>query len=177
MSFFTKLLGNEPQPETDLSTLLANENFTAFLNQVEDISIGNSELRFVKATSIEEVQLDYRKCPHGQSFTGKKPGDWKKNWIVIAKDDLGEPIFVDCAHCDLPVYTAPDWETHWKEIRIASSLGNFKQILEEILKLKTSNEDSPIEEAKVDDFLEKIKAGNKRIDLEFWEDFLLNYGD
>jgi hypothetical protein len=59
-------------------------------------------------------------------FTGENAGDWKRDWFVIACEDLlGDPIFVDLSEPGLPVFTAAHGEGEWNPVLIASSLRGF----------------------------------------------------
>jgi len=180
MTFFSKLFGNNIDNKKELNFLLNNESFKKFLDEAEDISIGYSEINFFKIDNLENAQIGYSIDEKGKSLIGKNTGDWKKSWIVIATDNLGDPIFIDCENSSLPVFSSPDGQGNWEETYIAISLDNFREILKDLKNLSIGKENpvkiekNPISKIELDSFLEKTKNENNWMDVEFWEIFLEN---
>lgn len=176
MSFFSNLFNsNEKQ---HLNALFQNENFKNFISKAEDVSIGYSEINIFKLENIEKEQIGYSVAEKGKSLIGNNKGEWKKNWIVIATDNMGDPIFVDNEKSNLPVFTAEHGNGAWEENCIANSIENFSRILKDLkqLSIKRENpvqlEKNPISETELELFLSKNE--NLGIDIEYWEVFLDN---
>lgn len=89
MNIFNKLFNSNEKP--NLNILFENENFKKFISNAEDISIGYSEINIFKLENIEKEQIGYSVTENGKSLVGNKKGDWKKNWIVIATDNMDDP--------------------------------------------------------------------------------------
>ena len=178
MNIFSKLFNNNEKP--NLNILFENENFKRFISKAEDISIGYSEINIFKLENIEKEQIGYSVSENGKSLTGNKNGDWKKNWVVIATDNMDDPIFVDIENQNLPVFIAEHGNGEWEENYIAISIENFSQILNDLkqLSIKRENpvqiEKNPISESELEMFLSKTKEENKGMDVEYWEIFLEN---
>ena len=178
MSIFNKLFNGNEKP--NLNALFENENFKKFISKAEDISLGYSEINVFKLENIEKEQIGYSVTENGKSLTGRKNGDWKKNWIVIATDNMDDPIFVDIEKQNLPVFIAEHGNGEWEENYIAISIENFSRILNDLKKLSVKRENpvqiekNPISEVELEMFLSKTKDENKGIDLEYWEIFLEN---
>ena len=178
MSIFSKLFNGSEKP--NLNALLENENFKKFISNAEDISIGYSEINIFKLENIEKKQIGYSVSENGKSLVGKNNGDWKKNWIVIATDNIDDPIFVDIEKLNLPVFTSEHGNGEWEESCIAISIENFSQILYNLKQLSIERENpirietNPISETEIDNFLSKTKNDNKGMDIEYWEIFLEN---
>ena len=180
MTFFSKLFRNNIDNKTELNLLLNNESFKKFLHETEDISIGYNEINFFKADNLENAQIGYSIDEKGKSLIGKNIGDWKKNWIVIATDNLGDPIFVDCGNSSLPVFTSQHGQGDWEETYVAISLDKFIGILKDLKHLSIGRENpvkiekNPISKKELNSFLEKTKNDNNWMDIEYWEIFLEN---
>ncbi|MBP6323386.1 MAG: SMI1/KNR4 family protein [Chitinophagales bacterium] len=180
MGIFDKLFNRNKDENTTLNDLLLNKSFKNFITEAENISIGYSELNFLKADNIKSGQIGFSIDKSGKPLISKKPGDWKKNWIVIATDDLGDPIFVDSDNTNLSVFISQHGQGAWKETYIASSLEIFKEILSDLKRLSIGRdnpiqiEKNPITEIELNNFLAKCKTKNTEIDIWFWEDFLEN---
>ena len=84
MGIFDKLFNRNKDENTTLNDLLLNKSFKNFITEAENISIGYSELNFLKADNIKSGQIGFSIDKSGKPLISKKPGDWKKNWIVIA---------------------------------------------------------------------------------------------
>jgi hypothetical protein len=178
MSIFSQLFNNNEKP--NLKALFENENFKNFLSNAENISLGYSEINIFTLENIEKQQVGYSVNENGKSLVGNKSGDWKKNWIVIATDNMDDPIFVDIENQNLPVFIAEHGNGDWEENYIAISIENFSRILNDLqqLSIKRANpvqiEENPISETELEMFLSKTKDENKGMDVEYWEIFLEN---
>ncbi|CAH0335999.1 hypothetical protein FVB9288_01671 [Flavobacterium sp. CECT 9288] len=178
MSIFSKLFNGNEKP--NFNALFENENFKNFISKAEDISLGYGEINIFKLENIEKEQIGYSVSENGKSLTGNKNGDWKKNWIVIATDNMDDPIFVDIENQNLPVFIAEHGNGEWEENYIAISIENFSQILNDLkqLSIKRENpvqiEKNPISETELEIFLSKTKEENKGMDVEYWKIFLEN---
>ena len=178
MSVFSKLFNGSEKP--NLNKLLENKNFKRFISNAQNISIGFSEINILKLENIKKGQIGYSLTKNWKSLIGKNNGDWKKNWIVIATDDIDDPIFVDIEKSYLPVYTAEHGNGRWEEINIAISIENFGQILHDLKNLSIERENpnkmdkNPISDLELENFLSKTKNDNKGMNTEYWETFLEN---
>jgi len=180
MTIFGKLFGGRRNEKPDFSILLTNEKFKKFINEIEDISLGYSELNFFKFDNIEKEQIGYSFGENGKSFIGNKNGDWKKSWFVIGTDGLGDPIFIDFDRPNLPVFTSEHGEGSWEESYIAISLENFSEIIKDLKKLSIKRENpvaigkNPISKDEINAFLTKTHIENKYMDVWYWKLFLEN---
>ena len=167
--------------------MTAHNKILNFLKDVKNVSLGYRIIRFFNPKNLKEMQIGYSIDEDGNSLAAEKTGydwedehntnDWKKGWIVIGNDELGDPIIVDKSSPLLPVISAEhgcgDWEANYV---IADSLENFKNILgllNDISKNRnypTLLEENPISDEEKEQFLLNIKQQNKNIEyLGFWE--------
>jgi hypothetical protein len=167
--------------------MTAHNKILNFLKDVKNVSLGYRQLRFFNTKNLKEMQIGYSVDDYGNSLVYEKTGydwedehntnTWKKGWIVIGNDELGDPIIVDKSSSLLPVIHAPhgygDWETNYI---IADSLENFKSILQSINDFSKNREyptllkENPIDEREKRAFLMTIKQQNPNIEyLGFWE--------
>jgi hypothetical protein len=180
MTFFGKLFGGNGNDKINLSLLLNNEIFKNFILKTDDVSIGYNEINFFKLEDIENAQIGYSISENGKSLIGNKNGDWKKNWVVIATDNLGDPIFVDYVDNKLSVYTSQDGQGEWEETKIATSFTNFIEVINDLQKLSIGRENpvkieqNPITEKELENFIQKIENKNVDAEIWFWEGFLEN---
>jgi hypothetical protein len=54
-----------------------------FLSDIDSISIGYSELIFLKPNNLDEGQIGYSIDPRNNSLITGQTGDWEDGWIVI----------------------------------------------------------------------------------------------
>ena len=162
----------------DLSELLRNEKFNNFISNAEDISIGYSELKIFKAYNIQYEQITIHDAKAKRFSIGNKLGDWKKSWVVIGVDFLGDLLFVDSEIQNSPVFVSECRNGMCKKSIIANSIENFNQILIDLKNLSKGRENpkliekNPISDTELEIVLSKIKAENNGIDFEYWEIFL-----
>ncbi len=80
----------------------------------------------VAADELGKLQLGFRVHPSGRDLTGRKKGDWLPTWVVIGTDeDVGDPLFVDVADDDLPVFTAMHGQGSWDPEEVADALADL----------------------------------------------------
>ncbi|GAB2454710.1 hypothetical protein GCM10011375_02290 [Hymenobacter qilianensis] len=151
-----------------------------FLLEAKDISLGYSEIKFVDYDDLDAAQIGYKVDSKGNNLTSINEGDWQEEWLVIANDDLGDPIIVDTSSPDLAVLTAAHGEGDWEPQVIAESLDDFKEILN-ILNNSSLERNSEldtdknsIDETQKQDFLLKIEQRNPDAAIWYWEAFLNN---
>jgi hypothetical protein len=161
-----------------LDDMTAQEKIKTFLKETWDISIGYRELTFLKPDNFDNGQIGYSVDPDNKSLATGKPGDWKKEWLVIGSDDLGDPFIVDTATEELKVLTAMHGEGEWDPIIISASLDSFGQILKELKMLSVNRttpvdlERKPITEKERGQFIKNIKRNNSDIEFEYWDNLI-----
>ncbi|MGZ9675180.1 SMI1/KNR4 family protein [Flavobacterium sp. GNP001] len=173
MKLVFKLFNLHKYIDKDFSLFLKNEKIKKFIIKVENIAIEFSSIDFFKLHNIKEEQIGYRFNQSGKSLIGTKKGDWKKSWVVIGNDELGDPICIDFENPNLPVFTAEHGENGWIESFISISLDNFCIILNDLRKLKINNKEG-ISKTEIDLFLDKTKIDNKYMEVNYWQMFLEN---
>jgi hypothetical protein len=173
MKLIDSLFNLKKNVDKDFNSFLENEKFKKFILEVENITIDCGSIEFFKLDNLKDGQVGYRFNHIGKSLLGTKNGDWKKSWVVIGYDGLGDPIFVDFEKLNLPVFTSEHGEDEWIETYIAISLDNFRIILNDLRKLK-EKEKKGISKTEIDLFLEKTKIENKYMDVDYWKMFLDN---
>jgi hypothetical protein len=92
---------------------------------------------------LDAFQVGYAFDPTGSTLSGAGGGDWRQNWIVVAQDFSGDPVFVDVDLPDSPVFTALHGEGTWSPWQIAPSLRTFATLLRRARAL-AAGRDSPI---------------------------------
>ena len=154
------------------------DKIKAFLSEVEDISFGWSEIAFIEPERFAEEQIGFSVDPNGKSLIGNDTGNWKEGWLVIATDELGDPIIVDINTPAFAVYTSAHDEEGWDPLLIASSLDNFKKtisILEFVAEQRANPEeleDNPLTEPERQQVLKKIEQLSPDAEMWYWEQFL-----
>ena len=145
---------------------------------VRSISLGYRTLQVVDPNALPEAQLGYSRSPDGDDdLTADDPGAWQGSWVVIGhEDECGDPIFVDTADPDFPVFTAAHGQGEWEPRMIAESLGQFSKALR-YLKPLTAGRESPMEFEgnpfdDVEAVLEKLGELTACPDAIFWTDWL-----
>ena len=154
------------------------ESIKKFLDEVPDISLGYSEIIFLRSNELEDGQIGYRVDDKGNSLITGQDGDWQENWIVIASDFAGDPIFVDIASPNLTVLCAAHGEMAWDPMIIADSLDKLKEIISILInvsKHRTSPVDleaNPTREDERESVLKSIQNLIPGSDIEYWQIFL-----
>jgi hypothetical protein len=140
-----------------------------FLKKSENLSIGYSEITYLEPDEVREQQAGY----HDDAGS-----DWKSEWIVIASDQMGDPIFVDTSMDSLPVFTAMHGEGSWDPTRIADNLESFKVLVESLRKISVGRESpvelesNPIPKKDVDILIQEIEMTNPVSESSYWKIFL-----
>jgi hypothetical protein len=145
----------------------------------ENLSLGYNELNFATSETLSEFQLGYSIDPKGKSLIGEKDGDWNKNWIVISRDDLGEPHFVDLKIGK--VYTAMHGQGDWEPDLISISLGKYIETINFLFELSKNRdnpedlENNPITQNEIEQFEKFIEeANNGEVEFYEWENWVEN---
>jgi hypothetical protein len=149
-----------------------------FLNSAGDISLGCSEINFCTAESIEDEQTGYSIDTDGNTLMKCNDGDWLKQWIVVATDQLGDPIIVDTQLPNCPVFSAIHGEGKWETFLIANSLANFKKIIgliKQVSKNRTTPveiENNPITKEELNRVIDAIFKIDTGAGISFWKSFM-----
>ncbi len=100
---------------------------------LRSVYLSHRRITLFKVKELQKAQLGYSVDPNGNSLCGYKEGDWRESWLVIANEDqCGDPIFIDLAIEDSPVYTAIHGEEFWEPQVIANSFRDFIQAFQHI---------------------------------------------
>jgi hypothetical protein len=149
--------------------------------KIHEISIGYSTVHLFKPDKLEEGQIGYSVDPKGKSLAGTAEGDWRPTWVVTGyEESLGDPIFVDIAQQDFPVYTAMIGMGKWSGEKIADSFHGFIKGLEIISEIAVGREtpvlfvQNPISDEDIRQTITRIEKENPTSNLEFWESLLGN---
>ena len=154
------------------------DNLKKLLSNVENISIGFQEINLVDFENFQNFQIGYSIDSKGKSLVGDNIGDWKKQWIVIAEDSLGDPVFINIGDKNYPVFTSQHGNEIWTEIKISDTFENFLIILEDLKSLSIGREntvkidENPITKEEFNRFISKVKDKNPDSEIWFWEVFL-----
>ena len=143
------------------------------------VTLGYGTVDLLQPEQLVEAQVGYAVDPAGRSLLGQQDGAWLATWLVVATEDLvGDPIFVDTAAPEWPVYTAAHGEGTWAPELVADSFASFVAALDLIRSLVRNRETpvalerhpiSPIERHQV---LGEIGRLNPRSSLTFWQTWL-----
>ncbi|WP_439698035.1 hypothetical protein ACFGVS_07085 [Mucilaginibacter sp. AW1-7] len=106
-----------------------------FIDAQYDLYIGYDEIVFFKPKKIAELQVGYSYDHAGKSFADETKGSWNNSWIVIAKDQSGDSIFVDSGSSRFTVYAAAHGEGAWEPYVISDSLFEFNEVIELLPKM------------------------------------------
>jgi hypothetical protein len=151
-----------------------------FLTGTNDISLGYSEINFIQADNLDDEQIGYSVDTNGNSLITGNDGDWQEEWLVIATDNVGDPIIVDVSTSDLTVLSAEHGEGDWEPLVIADSLEKFKNILSYLSKISKDRtnpvelENNPISDKEIRFILTQIEEQNSKAELSYWETFFEN---
>jgi hypothetical protein len=77
-----------------------------FLTNISDISLGYNEINFFDPLKLRDEQVGFSYNTEGNTLVTGNEGDWKEEWIVIANDEMGDPIIVDTSTPQLTVLNA-----------------------------------------------------------------------
>lgn len=155
--------------------MIIPEKVKTFLKSAKDISLGYSDINFLNYKRISEEQVGYSFDTNGKSLVTGNDGDWQEEWLVIASDELGDPVIVDTSSPNLIVLTAAHGEGKWEPFVIADTLDNFINIIN-LLKVAAKNrtnpvdlEKNPISNKERQRILTEIKKQNPYTELIYWE--------
>jgi hypothetical protein len=157
----------------------ATNSIHNFLAQQQDITLGYSELNFLEADTLEASQVGYSFDPKGNSLMTGKQGAWQPNWIVIASDETGDPIFIDTDTPELRILTAAHGMGSWDPEPIADSLKSFADVLGQLRLLATGRANpvekllNPLSAQEAQQFLKFVKTANPNTDAAYWETIML----
>lgn len=145
----------------------------------DNLSLGYNELNFATSETLSGFQLGYSIDPKGKSLIGEKDGDWDENWIVISRDDLGEPHFTDLKTGK--VFTVMHGQGDWEPDLISISLEKYIEtinILFELSKKRDNPDDlenNPITQNEIEQFEKFIEeANNGKVEFYKWENWVEN---
>jgi hypothetical protein len=117
---------------------------------IREIQLGFNGMQFFTPDQLQEGQVGYSITQEGQSLAGNQEGDWRKSWIVIGNESCcGDPIFIDTADHNLPVYFASHGAGAWEPELIASGLKNFVETIKLLKRVSQGREDPVALEKKV----------------------------
>ena len=88
---------------------------------------------------FESFQEGYRLVSRktGEELADDTPGQWRKNWRVIARNGMDDPFFVDFAlGVASLVYFAYHGAGSWEPIKVADDIVKFEEILTALAALK-----------------------------------------
>jgi len=151
-----------------------------FLTNVSDISLGYNEISFFDPLKLQDEQIGFSSDMEGNTLVTGNEGDWKEEWIVIANDEMGDPIIIDTSTPQLTVLSASHGEGAWEPFIIADSLDNFQNIISILNKISDNRttpvdlEKNPISNNERQNVLIHIKQQNPHTELSFWQDYLEN---
>jgi hypothetical protein len=146
-----------------------------FIDAQSDLYMGYNEIVFFKPQNIAKLQIGYSYDNAGKSLTDQTVGSWNDRWIVIATDQLGDPIFIDSSSSRFTVYAAAHGEGAWEPYIISDSLFEFKEVIGLLRKISIDRtnpveiEENPINDKA--DFLGYVTLKNPNTELWYWEQF------
>lgn len=131
-----------------------------FERNIEDITVGLSDIHLYAKNEIEDAQIGYSK-----DGNGKKLKNWiGDNFLVIGHDSCcGDPIIVDLSEEKLPVYSMfhDDYSSLQK---ITNSFKEYINILNEIEEVDLSDAEKSLA------LIEDIK--NNNIEEDYFESLI-----
>jgi hypothetical protein len=147
--------------------------------RVREIRLGYREVVVFSPENLDEEQIGFSRGEDGSILSGDSPGDWRKNWIVVGREDeTGDPLFVDSGDSALPVYTAIHGEGEWEPELLSTSFSGFIEALMAIHDI-SGNRDNPVKldsnplsESEAEKLLAKISKSTKVEDVSFWESWI-----
>ena len=151
---------------------------------IRSVSLGYKKVTLFNKSELTKAQTGYSIGPSGQTLVGSETGDWKDTWLVIAdEDESGDPIFIDLASEDWPVYTAIHGEGSWEPERIADSFRGFVQSLEQMKSLSKGRENpaklekkpvtqTPVTQTEANAALQRLRQINPNSSVNFWARWL-----
>ena len=146
---------------------------------VSDVALGYRTVVIARPEGLDDAQIGYSRAPDGADLTGPDDGAWDRSWVVVGyEDQCGDPVFIDTALWDWPVYTAMHGEGTWDPSQIAVSFESFLSALARVRKASAGREtpvaleNNPLSDSERSDLLASIAAANPGCELAFWESWL-----
>lgn len=146
------------------------------LQGLKSFSIGSSGFHFFSESEFSEGQRGYSVDDTGRSLARSEKGGWQHSWQVIGyEESCGDPIFVDSAAEEVPVFTAIHGVGEWHPTLIGESLASFRECINVLANLAVGRENpvrlaaNPIDDLLRKTTIEKIKTLSPNSNLEFWE--------
>src|SRR5688572_860252 len=82
---------------------------------VSEVALGYRTVVILDPDGLDNAQVGYSRAPDGSDLTGPDDGAWRRSWVVVGHEDQrGDPLFVDTASGEWPVYTAMHGEGMWE---------------------------------------------------------------
>ena len=141
-----------------------------------EVSFGAGGVALLPFEEIGSAQNGYAYLNNGVNLCGMKDGDWRKEWVVIGHDTLtGDPIFIDSAVKEFPVYTAPHGDGIWVPVLISILYTGFRRILLRLKHLSLGREhpvglsENPMTLKEYNEFVRFARIAGGLDDLFFWE--------
>src|SRR5688572_18401690 len=143
---------------------------------VSEVALGYRTVVILDPDGLDNAQVGYSRAPDGSDLTGPDDGAWRRSWVVVGHEDqCGDPLFVDTASGEWPVYTAMHGEGMWEPVPIAVSFDAFLAALAKVRAASAGREtpvaleNNPFSEAERSDLLAAISKANPGCELAFWE--------
>ena len=144
-----------------------------------EVALGYRTVVIAPPEGLEDAQIGYSRAPDGADLTGSGDGAWNPSWVVVGyEDQCGDPVFVDTAARDWPVYTAMHGEGTWDALPIAISFDAFLLALARVRTASAGREtpvaleNNPFSDSERSDLLASIAAANPGCELDFWQSWL-----
>ena len=144
-----------------------------------EVEYGAGGIKLFTDGELVDGQIGYAVGRNGKPLEG-----WQPNWIVIGNDTgLGDPIILDIADPNLPLFTAWHGEGMWDLRPISTSVEAFAICFRAFAAIAIGRENpvqtekNPLTVAERDTYLSHTsETHGGRIGNDFWE-AILAYGD
>jgi hypothetical protein len=138
----------------------------------DSVSFGYHAIRLAAAAELEQAQ-------EGYGLVSDEASAWDADWVVIGHDEMcGDPVFIDTADDDFPVYTAEHGAGEWRPQLIAFSFQHLIDILGQFRRFRGGRtspvelERQPITPEEKTALLAFIQDRNPDVNSSIWEDWL-----
>jgi len=128
----------------------------------DEVNYGVGGIKLFELAELENGQIGYSVKADGQSLTGRGPGDWREDWLVIGYETaLGDPVFLS-TQPPHPVFTAFHGQGTWTPDLIAPSVERFWDCLDAFRRFAHRRgspaelELNPPEEQEIEDYLSEV---------------------
>lgn len=143
------------------------------------VSLGAGGVDLFAAEELDDAQVGYAVSPDGERLTGTGEDDWQAGWLAVGiETTCGDPLFIDLAAPEMPVYTAMHGMGYWEPQPVADSAEAFFRSLELVRAAAAGREHPvaldahPLPASERDAVLRQIRALSPRSDPSFWESLL-----